>query len=146
MPGVTKDTIKVVVYTGIPADQTPEDAAARGMGQLAVNLSTGLPGTIENAMHDTTAAVGHPLETWGRTIEYEYMSRTGEDETAQRADAVVGDREEAVRGARPRFGRGVLQRGRRAQGHRDLRHRHRTSRWTRRSRTATPRSSTTGRM
>ena len=89
MPGVTEDTINVVVYTGIPADQTPEDAAARGLGQLAVNLSTGLPGTIENAMHDTTAAVGHPLETWGRTIEYEYMARTGEDETAQRADAVA---------------------------------------------------------
>ena len=86
--GVTKDTIKVVVYTGIPADQTPEDAAAQGLGQLATNLSTGLPGTIENAMHDTTAAVGHPLETWGRTIEYEYIARTGADETAQRADAV----------------------------------------------------------
>src|SRR6476661_10542071 len=88
MQGVTKDTIKVVVYTGIPANETPPDATVQGMGQLATNLSTGLPGTIENAVHDTTAAVGHPLETWGRTIEYEYMARTGVDETAQRADAV----------------------------------------------------------
>lgn len=89
MQGVTKDTIKVVVYTGIPADQAPESASAQGMGQLATNLSTGLPGTIENAMHDTTAAVGHPLEKWGRTIEYEYVTRTGTDDTSERADAVA---------------------------------------------------------
>jgi hypothetical protein len=88
MQGVTKDTIKVVVYTGIPADQAPEDATVQGMGQLATNLSTGLPGTIENAVHDTTAAVGHPLETWGRTIEYEYITRTGTDDASERADAV----------------------------------------------------------
>ena len=89
MQGVTKDTIKVVVYTGIPADQAPEDATVQGMGQLATNLSTGLPGTIQDAMHDTTAAVGHPLETWGRTIEYEYVTRTGTDDTSERADAVA---------------------------------------------------------
>jgi hypothetical protein len=89
MPGVTKRTIKVVVYTGIPADQAPESASAMGMGQLATNFSTGLPGTIEDAIHDTTAAVGHPLETWGRTIEYQYLTRTGTDEAAQRADAVT---------------------------------------------------------
>ena len=40
-------------------------------------------------MHDTTAAVGHPLETWGRTIEYEYITRTGTDDTSERADAVA---------------------------------------------------------
>ena len=87
--GVTADTVEVVVYTGIPADQAPEDTADRSKGQLATNFALGGPGTIEDAIHDTTAAVGHVLETYGRTIEFSYLTRTGTDEAAQRADAVT---------------------------------------------------------
>ena len=47
------------------------------------------PGTIEDAIHDTNAAVGHVLETWGRTIEFSYLTRTGTDEAAQRGPAAT---------------------------------------------------------
>jgi len=33
MPGVTKNAIKVVVYTGIPADQAPQSASAMANAQ-----------------------------------------------------------------------------------------------------------------
>jgi len=94
MQGVTDTTIDVVVYTGFPADQAPEDVNDRSLGQLATNLAADLPGTIEDAIHDADAAVGHALESYSRTVEYSYLTRTGTDEAAQRADAITAtDRE-----------------------------------------------------
>jgi hypothetical protein len=87
--GVTADAIRVVVYTGIPAHEAPEDATVRGKGLLAVNFATGQPGTIEDAVHDVNAALGHVLESWGRELVFEYVTRSGTDEAAQRADAVA---------------------------------------------------------
>ena len=87
--GVTADAVQVVVYTGFPADQAPEDTADRSKGQLATDFALGGPGTIEDAIHDTNAAVGHVLEAYGRTIEFSYLTRTGVDEAAQRADAIT---------------------------------------------------------
>jgi hypothetical protein len=89
MAGVTRSTIKVVVYTGFPADQVPENANDRSLGQLATDLSTGSPGRIADAVHDTHAAASHALESYGRTVEFTYLTRTGNDEAAQRADAVT---------------------------------------------------------
>src|SRR5262249_39625595 len=48
----------------------------------------GSVGTMEDALHDLFAAYGHAYETWGRTIELKYVQSSGNDEAAQRADAV----------------------------------------------------------
>jgi hypothetical protein len=89
MDGVTAKRIDVVVYTGFPADQIPENSNDMSRGQLARNLATGQPGRLTDAVHDTQAAVGHALERYGRQIEFSYLLRTGTDEAAQRADAVT---------------------------------------------------------
>ena len=80
--GVTADSIKVVVLVP-PADK---DRASTNGG--IKNQATGANGLSRDAVLDENAVLAHSYETWGRTIEYEFVEASGTDETAQRADAV----------------------------------------------------------
>ena len=80
--GVTADSIKVVVLVP-PADK---DRASTNGG--IKNQATGANGLSKDAVLDENAVLAHSYQTWGRTIEYEFVEASGTDETAQRADAV----------------------------------------------------------
>jgi hypothetical protein len=81
--GVTKDSIDVVVL--VPNDQ--QLAGARP-GQSPVDHATGKTGTVTNAFKDTFAALEQQAyQTYGRKINLVFVTSTGDDETAQRADA-----------------------------------------------------------
>jgi hypothetical protein len=81
--GVTTDTIKVVVlYTNVVQD-------ARSPASLYKNQATGGFSNQRDPILDADAAYAHAFETWGRTVEYEFVLGSGADETAQRADAVA---------------------------------------------------------
>ena len=80
--GVTADSIKVVVLIP-PADK---DRASTNGG--IKNQATGANGLSKDAVLDENAVLAHSYQTWGRTIEYEFVEASGTDETAQRADAV----------------------------------------------------------
>jgi hypothetical protein len=81
--GVTRDSIKLAVVT-----PNAEQAAA-GMGTgIATNRATGQRGLISDAFVDTVAAYEHAYETWGRDVELEFVESTGNDEAAQRSDAL----------------------------------------------------------
>jgi len=90
-PGVTADTVKVVVYYGNEAMQDAERASG---GQLPKNQLTGGNGTWPDTFRDFDEvwqyAVKHfgTYQTWGRRPVYEYVEASGPDETAQRADAL----------------------------------------------------------
>jgi hypothetical protein len=82
--GVTKDSVKVVVYVApIELQKNPPG------GQPPLNRSTGKPGTIQDAVLDAQQALDGRYQTWGRKIEYEFVTYSGTDEAAQRADAVT---------------------------------------------------------
>jgi hypothetical protein len=83
--GVTKDSIKVVVYVA------PNDIQKNppGGGLPPRNRSTGQPGLLQDAILDAQAALDGRYESWGRKIEYEFVTYSGTDEAAQRADAVT---------------------------------------------------------
>ena len=83
--GVTKDSIKVVVlWNELPADQI----ASAG---LYTNQATGRneQGGGRASAIDENEVFKHVYETWGRTVELEFVQSTGADETAQRADALA---------------------------------------------------------
>jgi hypothetical protein len=85
--GVTKDAVKVVVL--LPNDQ---QLAALPATQKPMNYATGGIGTVQNVYEDALAGYKHafvPKYTYGRDINLEYVTSTGDDETAQRADAVT---------------------------------------------------------
>ena len=94
--GVTADSIDVVVLVP-PADK---DRSSTNGG--IKDYATGENGLSTDAVVDENAIAAQFWETWGRTVEYEFVQATGTDEAAQRADAVYGDRQEAVRGVRHR--------------------------------------------
>ena len=80
--GVTKDSIKVV--TLLPPDGTTLTAAVRVTDQ-----STGQPGDVKTAIQDTADVFFKTVfETWGRTVDFQYVTASGTDEAAQHADAV----------------------------------------------------------
>ena len=82
--GVTKDSIDVVVL--VPNEQ---QLAGAQPGQSPVDHATGETGTVTNAFKDTFAAFEHSAhETYGRKINLVFVTSSGDDETAQRADAV----------------------------------------------------------
>ncbi len=83
--GVTKDSIKVVVYVA------PDDLQRNppGLGQAPKNRSTGQNGILQDAILDAQAALDGRYELWGRKIDYEFVTYSGTDEAAQRADAVT---------------------------------------------------------
>ncbi len=85
--GVTKDTISVI--TVVPNDAQVAASPAQGR---PMNFATGQSGTVQDAMSDALTAYKHVFEgpyTYGRAIDMEYVVSTGDDEAAQRADAVT---------------------------------------------------------
>ena len=81
--GVTKDTIKVAVLIGT------EEADRRTTSGGLRDLSTGQPGLESRGVEDANAVYAHAYETWGRTVVFDYITATGTDEAAQRADALA---------------------------------------------------------
>ncbi len=85
--GVTKDSVKVVAL--VPNEQ---QMAAVDSRQRPINYATGGEGTVQDALSDNLAAYEHAFGgtyTYGRDIELEFVTSTGNDEAAQRADAVA---------------------------------------------------------
>jgi hypothetical protein len=82
-PGVTADTIKVAVLVW------NEQQAEAAVGVAPRNQATGSRGTQEDAVDDTAEVFEHATYLWGRDIEYTFVTSTGSDEAAQRADAVT---------------------------------------------------------
>ena len=85
--GVTKDTIKVVAL--VPNDQ---QMAAVTPTQRPVNYATGGEGTVTDVLKDGLAPYDHVFGgtyTYGRDIELDFVTSSGDDEPSQRADAVT---------------------------------------------------------
>jgi hypothetical protein len=85
--GVTKDKVKVVAI--VPNEQ--QFAALPTQGR-PTNYATGTTGTVEDAIADGLAPYEHVFGgtyTYGRDIEIEFVKSSGDDEAAQRADAVT---------------------------------------------------------
>jgi hypothetical protein len=83
--GVTKDKIKVVVlWNSLPTDQL-------SMQGVYTDQATGKnePDGARAALLDENEVFKHVYETWGRTVEYEFMRSTGSGEAEQRADALA---------------------------------------------------------
>jgi hypothetical protein len=80
--GVTKDSVKVVAL--VPNEQQLGPASRQ-----PTNNATGQPGTVEDALKDALPAYAHVFESYGRTVDLELVTSTGDDEAAQRADAVT---------------------------------------------------------
>jgi hypothetical protein len=79
--GVTKDKVRIVVV--VPNEQ-----------QLGVDpvtpkhLQDKSPSTYEDAIHDWVLPQMKFYETWGRDLEIRFVTSSGSDEAAQRADVV----------------------------------------------------------
>ena len=81
--GVTADSIKVVVLVW------NEQQATAAVGVAPRDQATGSRGTQRDAVLDTAKVFEHATYQWGRKIEYSFVTSTGSDEAAQRADAVT---------------------------------------------------------
>ena len=84
--GVTKDKIKVVAL--VPNEQ---QMAAVTPTQLPMNYATGKPGTVQDVFSDGLAGYEHAFGktyTYGRDVDLQFVTSTGDDEAAQRADAI----------------------------------------------------------
>ena len=81
-PGVTKD--RIPVYAVMPNDQQLSMVG----GATPQNRADNSRGTYQDAVHDYLLAAMKFYETYGRDIELRYFVSTGQDEAAQRADAV----------------------------------------------------------
>jgi len=78
--GVTKDAVKVVVTTATPTSKTKGNV---------VNQATGEdPASERDAIIDANAILKSVYQTWGRTVDLQFVEASGEDEASQRADAV----------------------------------------------------------
>ena len=90
-PGVTATDVKVVVYQPNQAMLSAQQDAG---GQVPTNQATKERATVEQAFVDFTAVYDYAIETygtyqlWGRKPVYEFVTATGTDEAAQRADAL----------------------------------------------------------
>jgi hypothetical protein len=82
--GVRRDSVKVVVLQNSPVPDPPKVSA-----NFVLNQATGKTGSPIDAVLDYDAVYRHTYETWGRTVEYEFVQSSGSDETAQRADALA---------------------------------------------------------
>lgn len=90
--GVTGTAIKVVVVLPYPVSNgtgATNDAGSR-------NRTTGQPPTVQAVVLDTWAALSHVYETWGRKVEFSFVTSSGLDETAQRADVVKVEQEKPM--------------------------------------------------
>ena len=90
--GVTGTTIKVVVV--LPWPDTNGTGATNDRG--AINRATGQPPTAKAAALDAWAALSHVYETWGRKVEFTFITASGLDETSQRADVVKIEQEKPM--------------------------------------------------
>jgi hypothetical protein len=86
--GVTAESVKVVYL--VPT--------ANAEGQTATNRVSGQTGSDRDAVHDLLIPMMQYFETWGRNIEIVFFPSSGNDEAAQRADAigVLGEKPFAV--------------------------------------------------
>jgi len=82
--GVTSSTIKVVVV--LPWPQSNGTGATNDTG--SINRATGEKPTVKAVVLDTWAALSHVYESWGRKVEFTFITASGLDETSQRADVV----------------------------------------------------------
>jgi hypothetical protein len=81
-PGVTKDKITVVAV--IPNDQQ------KAADPVAPKQRAGsAPSTYQNSLYDYMLPQMRFFETWGRDIEVKFVTSSGNDEAAQRADVLA---------------------------------------------------------
>ena len=80
--GVTKDKITVIAV--LPNDTQLETDPVKPK-----NKADKSPSTYENAIHDMLIPQLKYFETWGRDLEVKFVTSSGSDEAAQRADAVA---------------------------------------------------------
>jgi hypothetical protein len=85
--GVTADTVKLVAL--LPNEAQRINPA----GSSPTNEATGEKGNYEDAVHDVLLSYLPWFETWGRDIEVKFLISSGDDEAAQRADAVAAKAE-----------------------------------------------------
>ena len=84
--GVTADSIKVVVlYAELTPTVITSEAGAYTNQATGKNEVDG----AHAALLDENEVFEHVYETWGRTVDYEFVKSTGADEAAQRADAIA---------------------------------------------------------
>jgi hypothetical protein len=82
--GVTTDSVKVIAL--VPNDQQ----ASATIAQLRPkNNATGQPGPVQDALRDGLAAYAHVYQSYGRKVDLEFVTSSGDDEASQRADAVA---------------------------------------------------------
>ena len=86
-PGVTKDTVTVVAVLPNETQLAGTSSSAGTAPVSRVDLSPG--GTYADAIHDYLLPLMKYYETWGRDIEVKFVTSSGSDEAAQRADAVT---------------------------------------------------------
>ena len=86
-PGVTKDSVKVVIV--VEEDPTKPATTPGGIGIAGKNQATGGAGTLADDAKYENEMLAHFYETYGRKLDIEFYVRTGLDETAQRADALA---------------------------------------------------------
>ena len=84
--GVTKDKISVVAV--IPG-QTQLAAQIAARTTVPQNRATGQVGNFADSISDQLQINMRNYETWGRDVEVTVYASTGDDEAAQRADAVA---------------------------------------------------------
>jgi hypothetical protein len=80
--GVTKDKITVVAVL-------PNDTQLETDPVAPKHKADKSPSTYENAIHDALIPQMKYFETWGRDLEIKYVTSSGSDEAAQRADVVA---------------------------------------------------------
>ena len=84
--GVTKDSIKIVLFLGT---QQQQDAERNRPGSSApVDLATGGPAYFEDSFEPWQQVFDHSFNLWGRELEFVTITPSGPDEAAQRADAL----------------------------------------------------------
>ncbi len=65
-----------------------QQSSVAGAG-AGTNATTGQPIRVQDVVTDVWAALSHTYETWGRKVEFSFITSSGSDEAAQRADAVT---------------------------------------------------------
>ena len=81
-PGVTADSIKVVVR------KPPQQVTDQSRSPIR-NRATSELASVEDAVRDTLPIFERTYQQWGRKLDVEVFEMSGNDEAAQRADAVT---------------------------------------------------------
>jgi len=79
--GVTKDKVTVVVML-------PNETQLESDPVKPKHLADKSASTYEDAVHDYVLPLMKYFETWGRDVEFKFITSSGSDEAAQRADVV----------------------------------------------------------